>query len=189
MELETENNSPAPLGSTPQPITDHDSVDPISRAIFRLSRSISKDVIGNGGIAELKRSFNKEMPAPVFWKLLVSEVEGAGVSIPYGTEKDWTIILGGMATLAPNHQANISLGRALSFVKYPEQRLRRLLSTEPGTEMFTNELFAAVKWLDNQAQAVNWTDVAYLIVDKSSPERLEKRRRQIARDFYTGIKQ
>lgn len=188
MELESENTSPALLEAAPNAVTDV-AVDPLSAAVFRLSKSISKEVIGNGGIAELKRSFNKEMPAPVFWRLLVSDVEGAGVSIPHGSEKDWTMILGGMATMAPNHQANVSLGRALFFAEYPEARLRRLLSTEPGTEMFTNELFAAVKWLDKQAQAVNWADIAYLIVDKSNPERLEKRRRRVARDFYTGIKQ
>lgn len=181
----TEQTVSEDLTSASVDSTESESRNPIASAIGKLSHAISKEKIGTGGIAELRHAFNKEVPGPVFWQLLSQCVIESGVHVSPDSERDWAIIMGGMALMEPNHHASIPLGRALAYSAYPEARLRRLLAAEPGSEIFRDTLYATVKWLDRNAQPVDWRDIAYLLVRRNDNEELTRHRRRIARSYYS----
>jgi hypothetical protein len=157
--------------------------DPIASAVGRLAGKIYKEVIGTGGIAELRHALHQDIPGPTFWQLLTNDVIDAGVSVANSSIADWALIMGGMAQMSPNHSGNKAFGRALAECDYPESRLQTLLAADPGTQTFRDAIFGTIVWLDREAQSVDWRQIARLVILRD-PDKILAHQRRIARDYY-----
>ena len=166
----------------------------LATAVGRAARMIHPDdgSLPNGDRAALRR-VNPEAPVtPALWKVL----HGLGIPEPdpqYGTseaataryERNWGLLLMGMAHCAGLHDYNVSLGKALALAGWSELRFTRIMEADDDT--LPKLLRRMAQYLASKDQAANWADVAYLLF--SNGEAAHDTRLRIARAYYSTLYQ
>jgi CRISPR system Cascade subunit CasB len=158
----------------------------LATRIARIAHAMTHGALGPGDLAELRRLDVNAPDRPTYWKILVHHL-GLGTDDPAvtpGSERAWAIILSNMARMAPSpHNPRRPLGHALFDAGFPEQRLLRLLRSSGTT--FVDTLRRACGFLAREGIAVNWVEVARLVLTRD-PDQAEEIRRKIARDFFAA---
>jgi CRISPR system Cascade subunit CasB len=158
-----------------------------SAAVEAVASAIASGRLGPGELAELRRLSPEDPAPPAFWHALIRLVEPKDQG-PGGTdrrqawERQWAVILAGMATLG--HIRDTSFGQALAEAGYAEPRLRRLLRAR-GTRLW-DEVRLGVRFLAAKGAAIRWQDCAELVLadPEAHPSWAERVRRHIARDYF-----
>ena len=145
--------------------------------------------LSNGDRAALRR-INTDAPVtPALWKVL----HHLGIPEPdpkYDTsedrhERNWGLLLMGMAHCAGLHDYDVPLGKALALAGWSELRFTRLM--EADDETLPKLLRRMAQYLASKDQAANWADVAYLLF--SNGEAAHDTRLRIARAYYSTLYQ
>ena len=139
----------------------------------------------SGERAALKRMKPSGRAPVAYHRFLMHTVPEALHSPLY--EPCWRTLIAGIALQpAHPHDANQSLGQALTRIDFSEDRLERLLASD-GSVLHTLVLRLARR-LAVQHQKTNWNDLSRLLFayNEEARERINTR---IARDFYRVSKQ
>jgi len=159
------------------------------RAVTAVAEAIRSGRLGTGETADLRRLDPEDPGSAAYWHALARLVEPRD-SGPAGEgdarlrwERQWAVILAGMARLP--HQAGRSLGRSLAGSGFHELRLRRLLRAD-GARLW-DELRAAIQFLANRWDGVDWSEVAELILADPAfyPDWAQRVRRRVARAYFS----
>ncbi len=167
----------------------------LATAVGRAAQMIHPDdgSLPNGDRAALRR-VNPEAPVtPALWKVL------HGLNIPepdpqYGTsdaataryERNWGLLLMGMAHCAGLHDYEVPLGKALALAGWSELRFTRIM--EADAETLPALMRRMAQYLASKDQAANWADVAYLLFTRGT-DNAESTRLRIARNYYSTLYQ
>ena len=150
----------------------------------------SKKKLPSGDRAALRR-INTDAPVtPALWKVL----HHLGIPDPdpqYDTsearhERNWGLLLMGMAHCAGLHDYDVPLGKALALAGWSELRFTRLM--EADNETLPALMRRMAQYLASKQQPANWADVAYLLFTRDS-EKMEATRLDIARAYYSTLYQ
>lgn len=166
----------------------------LATAVGRAARMMHPDdgSLPNGDRAALRR-VNPEAPVtPALWKVL------HGLNIPgpdpqYSTseaavaqyERNWGLLLMGMAHCAGLHDYDVPLGKALALAGWSELRFTRIM--EADDETLPKLLRRMAQYLASKDQAANWADVAFLLFTRGDGG--HKVRLRIARAYYSTLYQ
>lgn len=163
-----------------------DSQDNIRRAVIQkiAERLASDDAIGER--AALRRLDIDAPDRPEFWKIVVGELAPLlPPALEY--ERRWAVILAGLAEVAGSglHRRGVRLGEAAAGANIHESRFTRLLRAHDDA------LLALIRPLARQivaqGEAVDWADVAELVLSDGEPSEEQVRHRQ-ARSYYTALR-
>ncbi len=159
-------------------------------AVAAVADAFASGRIDTGERAELRRLRPDDPSSMAFWHVLARIVEPRhrapeSESGREAWEKQWAVVLAGMATLshAPDH----SPGHALAEAGFHELRLRRLLRATG--HRLGDELLGAARFLSAQGVPMDWRDGARLAHydPDHTPEWADGVRRRIARDYFARI--
>jgi CRISPR system Cascade subunit CasB len=164
----------------------------LATAVGRAAGMLSPEngSISNGDRAALRR-INTDAPVtPALWKVL----HHLGIPDPdpqYDTseahhERNWGLLLMGMAHCAGLHDYKVPLGKALALAGWSELRFTRLM--EADDETLPALMRRMAQYLASKQQPANWADVAYLLFTRDS-EKMEATRLDIARAYYSTLYQ
>ncbi len=150
--------------------------------IGMLAKRIS--VMGNGPAADLRRlraDAEDRWRSATFYRLY------ADVIAPRHRggddhERNWAMILAGLARLA--HAPGRNAGATLAEEGFAERRLVRLLDADG--DHLASELRATISFLAAKGAAVNWIDLAELVLTHAT-ERRDDARRKIAAAYYRSL--
>ena len=163
-----------------------DSQDNTRRAVIHkiAERLASDDAIGER--AALRRLDINAPDKPEFWKLVVGELEPF-VRPPLEYERRWAVILAGLAEVAGAklHEPRCALGKAAAEAGVHETRFTRLLRAHDDALLALIRPLA--RQLVAQGKAVDWADVADLVLSDGGPNEEQVRHRQ-ARSYYTALR-
>ena len=189
--------SAAPPAESPKPESSESKrpelYESVNQAAVMLDPETKKEKrLSNGDRAALRRINPKAPVTPALWKVL------HGLNIPepdpqYGTleadvaqyERNWGLLLMGMAHCAGLHDYNVSLGKALALAGWSELRFTRIMEADDDT--LPKLLRRMAQYLASKDQAANWADVAYLLF--SNGEAAHDTRLRIARAYYSTLYQ
>lgn len=135
-----------------------------------------------GAKAELRRlsaDSADRWRSPIFYRLHVELIEAQSTR---GTEKQWAMILSGMARLP--HQRGARLGRQLAEHGFAERRLVRLLDAD--ADHLPAELRALVAFLDSKGARLDWLTPSNLVLSVDADDR-DAVRRTIAADYFRTL--
>lgn len=155
----------------------------IGQNVGALARQMTRERLGTGGLAQLRRMDPLGMPPPIFWKLLTDEF--GAEPLPDNQEQAWAIIIQAMAMMAPDpHRPKLPPGRVLAEAGYPEGRFVRLLRAEG--EGLATELRTLARWSVSKALAFDWADLAALVLARASrnPDWAEAQAIRLARPYF-----
>lgn len=142
-----------------------------------------------GARAALRRLQFEAPDAPAFWRIVVTDLDGA---IPQNSpwreqqERRWAAILTGLAVVvgANLHQPKRRLGDALADAQLHETRLLKLLRARGDA------LLSLVRPLAHQLESkgisVDWADVAQLILSEGRGDE-DRVRRDLARVYFSAV--
>ncbi len=143
--------------------------DPVRAAVQNLVHTLTRERLGTGPLAELRRMdpIAGILP-PDFWRVLLKHVEPHGLSDGTKAERAWAVIIHGIALMVPrSHEAKASAGKVLAETSYSEPRFVRLLRAED--EGFAKEVQIACSWLATKAQPIDWPAFARFILSRLHP--------------------
>jgi CRISPR system Cascade subunit CasB len=157
----------------------------LSEVVNHISHAI-KTYLGAGEIAELRRLSPKDPASPTFFKVAAQFLEPARFLPETGSWRDlleqrWACILQGLALLGELHQPRKNLGEALAEAGFSELRFVRLLKGQ-GTTLW-DAVRGAARFLNSKGQAVDWSEMADLVLSDGA-DWAETVRRRISRRFY-----
>lgn len=162
----------------------------LEQIVHRIVGDIEREVTSPGEVAELRRLEPGHPGGAAFWKAVVFQLEPAGQLRGADAEARWALILRAIGELHGQHRPRRRLGRALAAAGVSEMRLVRLLRA--GLDTLPGTLSAVSRQLASAAESVDLADLALLVVTargaagaRSSEERV---RRNIARDYYRGLR-
>ena len=146
--------------------------------IGHITGIITSDNFPTSDRAMLKRMDLNRMPPLAFYRFAFRHLPDN-----WQTERrTWQTLLTGMALMSPQiHRPDLSLGKALAENRYSEARLERLLAAE-GDLLLTLGL-RAIRFLAAKKLAVNWLDIANLLLSRAADTQ-EAVRLRIAGDYY-----
>lgn len=147
--------------------------------IGKIAWAMDEGLIGPGDRAELRRLNPASPDRAVFWRVM-AQYGPADHELSEEEERRWAIVLSGMARLP--HQQGRRLGRVLAEAGFPEQRLEHLLRAE-GVKELAPAVRRLAQFLKAKNQPIDWCALAGLIL-AADPEKIERARRAIARDYY-----
>lgn len=155
--------------------------DSLGSIIGHLAGVIASENFPTGERAALKRLTPRLPPSLKFYRFAFRH-------LPQGWEAqqaEWMAVVSGIALMCPEpHRPDRPVGRALAEAGYSEARLERLLAAE-GEDLHTLVLRAA-RFLAAKAEAVNWVDLACLLLTRDKGK-LENVRFKFARDYYPHL--
>ncbi len=160
------------------------------RAVYAAAEAVREGRLVPGDLAELRRLDSRDPGSFAFWRLLVRCVEPhdpppGNESARDAWERRWALVLSGMARLP--HEKGRRPGRTLAEAGFSPLRLRRLLRASGPSlaDVFQN----MVRFLAAKGEALDWTVAADLVFfdPRIHPERAERVRRRVARDFFTQL--
>lgn len=177
-------------GPTQTATTDEASGRPrsLSSVMTQLAHVLT-DTLSSGDVADLRRLAPSDAGSPAFWKIVALVLEPAG-QLPEGgptrdaAERRWAAILQGLANLGHLHQHGLGLGRALAEASFAELRFVRLLRSHDSGLL--DLVRTTARFLAAKGQAVDWTDMAWLVLSDGRKHE-EKVRRRLARDYYRHL--
>jgi CRISPR system Cascade subunit CasB len=149
------------------------------------------DGLSPGDLAELRRMDPEDPGCPGFWKVVVSDLEPAGV-LPAGgplldqAERRWAAVLQAMAIAHGFHQPGARLGAALAEAGFSELRFTRLLRARDNG--LHDGVRLAARFLAAKGQVADFRGIADLVLSEGRPYSEDVRRR-IARDYYRTLQQ
>ncbi|RLJ19805.1 type I-E CRISPR-associated protein Cse2/CasB [bacterium endosymbiont of Escarpia laminata] len=167
-----QNSQPEVVEKTPESL---------ASIIGRISGLIASEHFPNSDRAALKRMNPKKEPPLSFYRFAFRHL-----SQNWQTQrKAWQAVLNGMALMSPHiHRPDQPLGKVLAEERYSEARLERLLGA--GDEIQRTLILRAVRFLAAKKQAVNWVDIAYLLLTHE-PDKRENLHMNIARHYYQNL--
>ncbi|MFD1625181.1 type I-E CRISPR-associated protein Cse2/CasB [Azospirillum griseum] len=155
----------------------------VREAVNALAATLTKDRLGTGPMAQLRRMDPLGVPSPVFWTLLADRF--GTDPLPEHQERAWAIIIQAMAVMAPDaHRIGRPPGRVLAEQGYPEGRFLRLLRAEG--EGLAVEVRTLARWSAAKALAFDWADLALFVLARSGrdPDWAERQAIQLARPYF-----
>jgi CRISPR type I-E-associated protein CasB/Cse2 len=174
------------------PTADQEPASPahsLGKTINRIAAALQREV-PPGDVAALRRLVPDDPSSPAFWRMVVNYLGPTG-AIPDGgpardeVERQWAAILGGMAVMQGLHQPGRRLGKALAASDLSELRFVRLLRAQD--RQLLREVRTTARFLASKAEAVDWSDLARLVLTRD-PDKAERVRRSFARDYYSAQK-
>jgi CRISPR system Cascade subunit CasB len=100
-------------------------------------------------------------------------------------ERNWGLLLMGMAHCAGLHDYDVPLGKALALAGWSELRFTRLM--EADNETLPALMRRMAQYLASKDQRANWADVAFLLFTRGDAG--HKVRLRIARAYYRTLYQ
>ena len=162
----------------------------LEAVVHRIVGEIEHEVLSPGEVAGLRRLDPEQPGGAAFWKAVVFHLEPAGQLRGADAEVRWALILRAIGELYALHRRRRRLGQALAAGGVSEMRLVRLLRADLGT--LAGTLSAVCRQLASAGESVDLADLAWLVVTargtggtRGGEERV---RRQIARDYYRGLR-
>ena len=168
---------------TPAPDETTQEEPSLASTIASLAGTISHPDFPPGDLAGLRRLHPGSRLTPTYWRLLIGRVP-EGLRRTEEQERRWAVLLQAMAVMAPHsHASGRGLGKVLAELNRDslEQRMLRLLRSR-GRQL-EDQLRLMARLLANEAQAVNWVGLAWLVLSDNEALR-QKVCRAIARDYY-----
>lgn len=166
-----------------QPESAQAQTDSLPSIIGQISGMITSDHFPNGDRAALKRMHPSKEPPLSFYRFAFRHLPQSWQR----QQKAWQTLLTGMALMSPHiHRPDQPLGKRLADEHYSEARLERLLAAEGKTR--NTLLLRMVRFLAAKKQAVNWVDVAGLLLT-CDPQKRERLHLRIAGDYYKNLKE
>lgn len=166
----------------------------LASAVGRAAGMLSPETgsLSNGDRAALRRIDTDAPVTPALWKVL----HDLGIPEPdpqYGTsdaavaqyERNWGLLLMGMAHCAGLHDYDVPLGKALALAGWSELRFTRLM--EADDETLPTLMRRMAQYLASKDQRANWADVAFLLFTRG--DSAHKVRLRIARAYYSTLYQ
>lgn len=152
----------------------------LSDVLGSLCYSLGNTNFPTGELANLRRMTPDVPPGFSFYKLLLRigvDIQGDAL------ERQWTIVVAALASLAGTYTSEVPLGMALAKAGLSELRFVRLLRAD---ETLSDEIRSISHILSSKAIAFDHRQLAYLVLLQQA-EAAEKLRRQIARDYYKAL--
>lgn len=150
----------------------------LATEIGHITGVIASDNFPTSDRAILKRMDLNRMPPLAFYRFAFRHLPDNWQA----ERRTWQTLLTGMALMSPRiHRPDLPLGKALAENRYSEARLERLLSAEG--ELLLTLCLRAVRFLASKKLAVNWLDIANLLLSRAA-EKQEAVRMRIAGEFY-----
>lgn len=145
-----------------------------------------------GELAEWRRLDPENPAGGAFWRAIVGPIERTGQlrGEDDDAEMRWALILRAIAELYAQHQRNRRLGQALAAAEVSEMRVTRLLRSD--VEHLATTLRPLTHQLASAGEPVDLADIAWLVMTTRRGAIARKSeqtiRRQIARDYYRGLR-
>jgi CRISPR system Cascade subunit CasB len=150
--------------------------------VEHLADILASDRLPQGERAVLRRMAPEQRPPLAFFRL-------ACRSLPDNWEaqrREWMTLVAGIALMCPKpHRADRPAGQTLAEAGLSESRLERLLAAEG--EGLSHILLRTAYFLGAKGVAINWTDLARLLLVTADRDERETIRIGIARDFYRPL--
>jgi CRISPR system Cascade subunit CasB len=162
----------------------------LKKAVGKAAGWLASDALTNGDRAELRRIDPASPITPALWKVLLRlEEEGASVGLGHDAqERRWATLLMAMSLcISPSqnlHDYDVPLGQGLAAAGWSETRFVRLL--EADAETLPVLIRRMAQYLASKQQAVDWSDVAWLLFTVSDDAN-EDVRLNIARSYYRTL--
>lgn len=161
------------------------------KLIASIANQLGADHYPTGERAALKR-MDPDDPSPGAYAAAVRRLLNAGADSEVKNDsrlKRWTLLIHAMALMsgpgrAPHGWGEPNAAGGVMFDSgYSEARLRRLLEARGKT--FDDLLSRMARFLAAKQAAVNWGDLAPLVLDPEDSERAEQARLNLMRQFLT----
>lgn len=155
----------------------------LANVIGRIAHDLAK-VLPAGDVAALRRQRPGDPGGMAFWKIagthLVDQLPEGG-ALADERERRWAVLLQAFAQLQGLHAPGLRLGRVLAERDLAEMRFLRLLRAHG--DALADMIRLTAHFLANKAAAVNFVDLASLVLTDGGA-REEEVRRRVARDYY-----
>lgn len=182
----------APSTDTPDAdASDSDDRPELATAVGRAAGMLNpeKGSLSNGDRAALRRIDTNAPVTPALWKVLydlgIPEPDPQYYTSEARHERNWGLLLMGMAHCAGLHDYDVPLGKALALAGWSELRFTRLM--EADDETLPTLMRRMAQYLASKDQPANWADVAYLLFTRG--DGAHETRLRIARAYYGTLYQ